>query len=50
MASVKGFVEKIKYRNEENGYTVLSLTGRNISWLGIFLSLERESFWRRPAI
>lgn len=27
MASVKGFVEKIKYRNEENGYTVLSLTG-----------------------
>lgn len=27
MASVKGFVEKIKYRNEENGYTVLSITG-----------------------
>lgn len=27
MASVKGFVEKIKYRNEENGYTVLSVTG-----------------------
>lgn len=26
MAAVKGFVEKIKYRNEENGYTVLSLT------------------------
>lgn len=27
MASVKGFVEKIKYRNEDNGYTVLSVTG-----------------------
>lgn len=26
MATVTGFVDKIKYRNEENGYTVLSLT------------------------
>ena len=26
MATVCGFVERIKYRNEENGYTVLSLT------------------------
>ena len=25
MATVTGFVERIKYRNEENGYTVLSL-------------------------
>ena len=25
MATVKGFVEKIKFRNEDNGYTVLSL-------------------------
>lgn len=25
MATVCGFVEKIKYRNEDNGYTVLSL-------------------------
>ena len=24
MAAVRGFVEKIKYRNEDNGYTVLS--------------------------
>ena len=29
MATVKGFVDKIKFRNEENGYTVLSLTGRD---------------------
>lgn len=27
MAVVKGFVDKIKYRNEDNGYTVLSITG-----------------------
>lgn len=27
MAVLKGYVEKIKYRNEENGYTVLSITG-----------------------
>ena len=25
MATVRGFVERIKFRNEENGYTVLSL-------------------------
>lgn len=27
MAAVKGYVEKIKYRNDENGYTVLSISG-----------------------
>lgn len=27
MAAVRGYVEKIKYRNEDNGYTVLSVTG-----------------------
>ena len=26
MATVRGFVERIKYRNEENGYSVLSVT------------------------
>ena len=26
MATVTGFVEKIKYRNEENGYSVLSVS------------------------
>ena len=26
MATVTGYVEKIKYRNEENGYSVLSVT------------------------
>ncbi len=27
MATVKGYIEKIKYRNEDNGYTVLSISG-----------------------
>ena len=27
MATVKGYVEKIKYRNQDNGYTVLSVSG-----------------------
>lgn len=27
MAAVKGYVEKIKYRNEDNGYTVMTVTG-----------------------
>lgn len=29
MATVRGFVDKIKFRNEDNGYTVLSLTGQD---------------------
>ncbi|MBS6644510.1 MAG: ATP-dependent RecD-like DNA helicase [Clostridiaceae bacterium] len=29
MATVRGYVEKIKFRNEENGYSVLSVTGQD---------------------
>ena len=38
MASVCGFVEKIKYRNEDNGYTVLSLAseGEEYTLVGNF--------------
>ncbi|MFR5602511.1 MAG: AAA family ATPase, partial [Lachnospiraceae bacterium] len=38
MATVEGFVEKIKYRNEDNGYTVLSLNadGDEYILVGIF--------------
>lgn len=38
MATVCGFVERIKYRNEENGYTVLSLTaeGEEYTLVGSF--------------
>ena len=29
MATITGFIEKIKFRNEENGYTVLSVTDQS---------------------
>ena len=38
METVKGFVERIKFKNEENGYTVLSLNaeGKEIIAVGTF--------------
>ena len=33
MAAVRGFVEKIKYRNEDNGYTVLSLVAEDDEYI-----------------
>lgn len=33
MATVKGFVEKIKFRNEDNGYTVLSVADGNEEYI-----------------
>ncbi len=33
MATVQGFVEKIKYRNEDNGYTVLSLAASDDEYI-----------------
>ena len=38
MATVRGFVEKIKFRNEDNGYTVLSVADGNEEYIlvGIF--------------
>ena len=33
MAAVRGFVEKIKYRNEDNGYTVLSLAAEDDEYI-----------------
>ena len=29
MATITGFIERIKFRNEDNGYTVLSVTDQN---------------------
>ena len=29
MATITGFIEKIKFRNEDNGYTVLSVTDQS---------------------
>lgn len=38
MENVKGYIEKIVYRNEENGYTVMSVNadGEEITCVGIF--------------
>ena len=38
MAAVTGFVEKIKYRNEDNGYSVISVSsgGEDYVLVGIF--------------
>jgi len=43
MATVCGFVEKIKYRNEDNGYTVLSLVdaGEEYTLVGSFQAREK---------
>ena len=29
MATITGFIERIKFRNEENGYTVMSVTDQS---------------------
>ena len=33
MASVTGFVEKVKFRNEDNGYSVLSVVSNGEEFL-----------------
>lgn len=47
MENVKGYIEKIVYRNEENGYTVMSVNadGEEITCVGIFIISERENIW-----
>ncbi len=42
MASVTGFVEKVKFRNEDNGYSVLSVVsnGEEYILVGIFHYIE----------
>ena len=45
MASISGFVGKIKYRNEENGYSVLSLDSEGEEYPGrVFASLEEGEY------
>ena len=43
MATITGFIEKIKFRNEENGYTVLSSFSFSIVLL-IFFFLKINGF------
>ena len=33
MATVSGYVEKIKYRNEENGYSILSVNSDGLDYV-----------------
>jgi exodeoxyribonuclease V alpha subunit len=48
MTTVTGYVEKIVYRNPENGYTVLSLTAgkdeEEITCVGIFVSVNEGDY------
>ena len=46
MATVRGFVEKIKFRNEDNGYTVLSVADGNEEYIlvGIFHYISAVSY------
>ena len=54
MAAVKGYIEKIKYRNEDNGYTVLSISGlddgEEYVLVGTFLFLSVSTRDKRDEI
>ena len=43
---ISGYIEKIKYRNEENGYTVLSVSveGEEEILVGTFSHIEEGSY------
>lgn len=52
MAGIAGFVEKIKYRNEENGYTVLSVSGQDGEsvLVGTFPLIEEGEYIRAEGV
>lgn len=52
MAAVAGFVEKIKYRNEENGYSVLSVSGGGEEYVlvGSFPMIEEGEYIRAEGV
>lgn len=48
----EGYVEKVIYKNEDNGYAVFAVEGEDgedILW-GIFTALQRGSMYRRRGI
>ena len=51
MDSLSGFVEKIKYRNEENGYAILSVEsgGEDYVLVGTFPMISASPDLRRTA-
>ena len=50
MATVSGYVEKIKYRNEENGYSILSVNSDGLDYVlvGTFRISVRGILLRHP--
>ena len=46
MATIAGYIEKIKYRNEENGYSVLTVSsdGEEFTLVGTFQDIH-EGEW-----
>ena len=49
MESIEGYVEKIKYRNADNGYTVLNVTTEidDIILVGTFSFISEGEYIRR---
>lgn len=48
----EGYVEKVIYKNEDNGYAVFAVEGEDgedILW-GIFTALQRGSMYRRRGL
>ena len=47
MATITGFIERIKFRNEENGYTVMSVTdqsdGEEVIMVAIWLMRQKAT-------
>ena len=52
MATVSGYVEKIKYRNEENGYSILSVNSDGLDYVlvGTFPYISEGDLLRRPDV
>ena len=52
MATVSGYVEKIKYRNEENGYSILNVSADGLDYVlvGTFPYISEGDFieWSIP--
>ena len=46
MATVRGYVEKIKYRNEENGYSILNVSADGLDYVlvGTFPYISEGDF------
>ena len=46
MEIIKGYIEKIVYRNSENGYTVMSINadGEDIACVGIFHFIDEGEY------